>query len=87
MPIGQEAPWRGRRTTRTSRAKYFPPNWAPMPVLRAASRSCASSSTSRKAWPCSLPAVGSPSSAFAEASLTVLRHASAEVPPTTNARW
>ena len=86
IPIGQEAPWRGRRTTRTSSAKYLPPNCAPIPVLRAASSSCASSSTSRKAWPCLLPVVGSPSRAFAEASLTVFRHASAEVPPMTKAR-
>ena len=33
MPTGQEAPWRGRRMTRTSWAKYLPPNWAPMPQL------------------------------------------------------
>ncbi len=33
MPTGQEAPWRGRRMTRTSWAKYLPPNWAPMPSL------------------------------------------------------
>ncbi len=33
MPTGQEAPWRGRRITRTSSAKYLPPNCAPMPGL------------------------------------------------------
>ena len=87
MPTGHDAPWRGRRTTRTSSAKYLPPNCAPMPVFCAASSSAFSSSTSRKAWPCLLPVVGRSSSAFAEASFTVLRHASAEVPPITNARW
>jgi len=30
MPTGQDAPWRGRRITRTSWQKYLPPNWAPM---------------------------------------------------------
>ena len=33
MATGSEAPWRGRRTTRTSWQKYLPPNWAPMPKL------------------------------------------------------
>ena len=32
MPMGREAPWRGRRMTRTSWQKYLPPNCAPMPV-------------------------------------------------------
>ena len=31
MATGHEAPWRGRRITRTSWQKYLPPNWAPMP--------------------------------------------------------
>ena len=86
MPIGQEAPWRGRRTTRASSAKYLPPNCAPIPVLRAASTTCASSSRSRNACPCLPPDVGRPSRARAEASFTVLRQASAEVPPITNTR-
>ena len=32
IATGQLAPWRGRRTMRTSWQKYLPPNWAPMPV-------------------------------------------------------
>jgi len=40
MPTGQDAPWRGRRTTRMSCAKYLPPNCAPSP------RFCASFSNS-----------------------------------------
>jgi hypothetical protein len=44
------------------------------------------SSTSRKAWPCSLPEVGQRVEYLVEASLTVLRQASAEVPPMTKAR-
>ena len=87
MPIGQDAPCRGSRTTRTSSAKYLPPNCAPIPVFCAASSSCCSSSRSRNAWPSRLPTVGRSSRARAEASFTVLRHASAEVPPITNARW
>ena len=31
-PTGHDAPWRGSRITRTSCAKYLPPNCAPMPV-------------------------------------------------------
>ena len=38
MPTGQLAPWRGRRMTRTSSAKYLPPNCAPMPLCCASSR-------------------------------------------------
>ena len=30
--IGSEAPWRGRRMTRTSWQKYLPPNCAPTPI-------------------------------------------------------
>jgi hypothetical protein len=30
MPTGHDAPWRGRRITRTSWQKYLPPNCAPM---------------------------------------------------------
>ena len=47
----------------------------------------APSSTSRKAWPALLPLVGSVSSQLVEASFTVLRSVSAEVPPMTIARW
>ena len=61
MPTGQEAPWRGSRTTRMSWAKYLPPNCAPMPNSFAAAMSFCSSSTSRNATPCSFPFVGSPS--------------------------
>ena len=58
MPMGSEAPWRGRRITRTSSAKYLPPNCAPMPHCWADSSNCASSSRSRNARPCALPVVG-----------------------------
>ena len=34
-PTGQEAPWRGRRMTRMSWAKYLPPNCAPRPSFSA----------------------------------------------------
>ena len=61
MPTGQEAPWRGRRTTRMSWAKYLPPNWAPMPSFWAWTSSRFSSSTSRNACPCAFPSVGRPS--------------------------
>ena len=57
-PIGHEAPWRGRRTTLMSCAKYLPPNCAPRPILYASSSSCFSSSISRKALPVSSPVVG-----------------------------
>src|SRR3990170_4359759 len=87
IPTGQEAPWRGRRMTRTSRAKYFPPNCAPYPDFCAALRSFSSISTSRNACPPLFPDVGKWSKYFVEASFTAFRHASAEVPPTTNARW
>ena len=58
---GQLAPWRGRRTTRTSWQKYLPPNCAPIPVCWASFNTFCSSSTSRNAWPSALPAVGSES--------------------------
>ncbi len=85
MATGQEAPWRGRRITRTSWAKYLPPNCAPMPSRWAAARSLSSSSVSRKARPSPLPSVGRPSRYRAEASFTVFMAVSAEVPPTTTA--
>ena len=31
IATGHDAPWRGRRITRTSWQKYLPPNCAPMP--------------------------------------------------------
>ena len=60
-PTGQEAPCRGKRTTRISWAKYFPPNCAPSPILRDASNNSLSNSTSLNALPVSSPVVGSPS--------------------------
>ena len=87
IATGQLAPWRGRRMTRTSRAKYLPPNWAPMPVARASWSTCSSIARSRKARPCSLPEVGRVSRYFAEASFRVFIQASALVPPMTKTRW
>ena len=58
IPIGQLAPWRGKRMTRISCARYLPPNCAPSPILCASSRSLASRSMSRKARPVSSPVVG-----------------------------
>ena len=86
-PIGQLAPWRGMRITRTSSAKFAPPNCAPIPNLRVSSKSFFSSSMSRKACPSLLPSVGRESRYLTDASFTVLRHASALVPPTTHAIW
>ena len=59
MPIGQLAAWRGRRMTRTSWAKYLPPNWAPMPDLLGDLRGSRSShAESRNARPPAEPVVG-----------------------------
>src|SRR5512145_2693597 len=80
-PTGHEAPWRGSRITRTSCAKYLPPNCAPIPVRLQSSRISASSARSRKARPSSLPLVGSASRYRQLASFTVLSVSSAEVPP------
>ena len=56
IATGQLAPWRGRRTMRTSWQKYLPPNWAPMPVrLGELAAPLASSSTSRKPCPSGEP--------------------------------
>ena len=87
MATGSDAPWRGRRITRTSWQKYLPPNWAPMPKSCVSLSTFCSNSTSRK--PCAEiePEVGSVSRYFAEAYLAVLSANSAEVPPTTIARW
>ena len=61
MPTGQEAPWRGRRTTRTSWAKYLPPNWAPMPSLLRGLEEPAPPARGRgRPGPCSLPVGGQP---------------------------
>ena len=87
MPTGHEAPCRGMRTTRTSWQKYFPPNCAPMPISWLIFSTLASMSRSRKACPYSLPSVGRVSRKRALASLAVLSVYSAEVPPTTMARW
>ena len=58
MATGQDAPWRGRRTTRTSWQKYFPPNWAPIPDCWETFRISSSRSRSRNPRPRSLPDVG-----------------------------
>ena len=86
MPTGQLAPWRGRRTMRTSSAKYLPPNWAPTFDCCASLSTFASISRSRKARPSSLPVVGSVSRYLVVASFTVFMQASALVPPMTNTR-
>ena len=97
IPTGHEAPWlrlsaprlpyRGIRITRTSWQKYFPPNCAPMPIFRVISRIVRSISRSRNARPSSFPLVCRLSRYFAEASFTVFRHVSADVPPITTAKW
>ncbi len=86
-PMGQDAPCRGSRTTLMSWQKYFPPNCAPIPSSRDIFSNCASSFMSLKACPSLFPFSGRVSRYPAEASLTVFRFASAEVPPTTKARW
>ena len=58
-----------------------------MPNWRVSSSTCASSSRSRNPWASIEPAVGSASRYLAEAYLAVLRANSADVPPTTMARW
>ena len=87
MPTGRLAPCRGRRITRTSWQKYFPPNCAPMPRLRVISSTFSSISRSRNACPAMVPAVGSVSRYLVEASFTVFSVGSALVPPMTMARW
>ena len=57
-PTGQEAAWRGKRTTRTSCTKYLPPNWAPISLSWQIFCTFSSHSKSRNAWPPSLPSVG-----------------------------
>ena len=87
MPTGQEAPWRGRRMTRTSSAKYLPPNCAPMPISRAACEQFRLEFEVAER-PAVLVAGGRAGRRryLVEASLTVLRQVSAEVPPMTKAR-
>ncbi|MPM41058.1 hypothetical protein SDC9_87707 [bioreactor metagenome] len=58
IPTGHDAPWRGKRITRTSCVKYFPPNCAPSPNFSEAIFSFSSISRSRNACPNSLPLVG-----------------------------
>ena len=58
MATGHDAPWRGRRMTRTSWQKYLPPNCAPMPSFWVSSKTFSSSSRSRKPWPAAEPSVG-----------------------------
>ena len=50
IATGQDAPWRGSRTTRTSWQKYLPPNCAPIPNDWVSSKTFSSSSTSRMPW-------------------------------------
>mmetsp|Transcript_45504 Transcript_45504/g.74322 ORF Transcript_45504/g.74322 Transcript_45504/m.74322 type:complete len:210 (+) Transcript_45504:1430-2059(+) len=87
MPTGQDAPWRGSRTTRTSWQKYFPPNCAPMPISWVICNTAFSHSRSRQPCPKDDPFVGSASRSCVDAALTVLRLNSADVPPMTMARW
>ena len=82
-PIGHDAPCLGRRITLMSWQKYFPPNWAPIPRPRDISRSSASSSRSLNACPNSFPLEGRLSRYPAEASFTVFKVSSTEVPPIT----
>ena len=58
IATGQEAPWRGSRTTRTSWQKYFPPNCAPIPKDCVSLKTSSSSSRSRKPWALIEPSVG-----------------------------
>ena len=57
-PTGQEAPWRGRRMTRTSWQKYLPPNCAPMPMRCVSACTSFSRARSRNARPPGLPLLG-----------------------------
>ena len=88
IATGQDAPWRGSRTTRTSWQKYLPPNCAPMPKplgeledlrleLEVAEAVRRGRALGRAACPGSC----------AEAYFAVFSANSALVPPTTIARW
>ena len=87
IATGHDAPCRGSRTTRTSWQKYLPPNCAPIPIRRVMPSTCSSSSRSRNPCPAADPDEGSVSRYFADAYLAVFSANSAEVPPTTMARW
>ena len=87
IATGQDAPCRGSRTTRTSWQKYLPPNCAPIPNDCVSSKTFCSSSRSRNACADIDPDVGSPSRYFADAYFAVFSANSADVPPTTTARW
>ena len=50
-PTGHDAPWRGRRITRTSWQKYLPPNCAPMPKDWVSLKTRPPASRSRKPLP------------------------------------
>src|SRR4029077_3025553 len=82
-PIGSEAPWRGRRITRTSWQKYLPPNCAPTPNDCVSACTSCSIARSRKAWPSSEPCVGRSSRERQEASFTVFLVSSGEGDPIT----
>ncbi len=58
IATGQDAPWRGSRTTRTSWQKYLPPNCAPIPNDWVSLNTCSSSSRSRKPCAAIVPSVG-----------------------------
>src|SRR5262245_31961833 len=77
IPTGQLAACRGKRITRTSWAKYFPPNCAPIPDWQHMSYTRFSQVESRNARPVGDPLVGSPSRYPVEASFTVFRFISA----------
>ena len=87
IATGHDAPCLGSRTTRTSWQKYLPPNCAPIPMFLVMPSTCSSSSRSRNPWPAADPDVGSVSRYFADAYLAVFSANSADVPPTTMARW
>ena len=91
MPIGTRgAVPRRCRTTRTSWQKYLPPNCAPMPIWFCVSLwtfGLEGDDRGRRGTALLLPSVGRVvEPACVEASLTVLRFISAEVPPITMAR-
>ena len=82
IATGQLAPWRGRRTIRTSWQKYLPPNWAPIPVCWASAQHLAPrarrrGTRGRAASPSSAACRGSASMA----SFAVSTANSADVPP------
>ena len=88
MPTGHDAPWRGRRITRTSWQKYLPPNWAPMPKL-AGQLEDLGLQLEVAARVAELVAGGGQAvvGSGSLASLAVSTAYSAEVPPMTTPRW